>query len=36
MGIKIGGVSFTSLCLAPVGLTNLIIILAGWGRIVHS
>ena len=36
MGIKVAGVNFTGVCLPPVGITNLVTTLAGWGRIVHS
>ncbi len=36
MGVKVGGVSFTGLCLPPVGITDLMTTLAGWGRVVHS
>jgi len=36
MGIKVGGVSHTGLLLPPIGFTNLMTTLAGWGFIVHS
>lgn len=36
MGIKTGSVSCTGLLLPPLGLTNLMTTLAGWGCIVHS